>query len=242
MLAGQKCRCTLLPSANSITIRNSTEGSPFWETYSYSSGQEISCILWNPNVHDTVHKSPPLVMHLHGYYTYQGQFDSVILCLLTQWRRTDHWGSASTVCCSTQVPSEHTLHNLCWQSAWSHICLGWQSMWLYSHNSIPYVNARRWLQVIYLIKDKEMFYFEPFHHWVYPTQNSLSITLENKSYWKFHIDKFLPKLSSACSVITMLNQIMLQKTIVMAYYAYFHTIMNYNIIFGGNFLYSINIF
>jgi hypothetical protein len=32
------------------------------------------------------------------------------------------------------------------------------------------------------------------------------------------------------------------KTLVMVYYAYFHSIMNFVIIFGGNYYYNINIF
>jgi len=41
--------------------------------------------------------------------------------------------------------------------------------------------------------------------------------------WKYHIDQLLPELSTA-------------------YYAYFHSIMNYGITFWGNSPYSINIF
>jgi hypothetical protein len=38
-------------------ISNCVEQSPYWETYSRSASKEISCLLWNPNVHSCVLKS-----------------------------------------------------------------------------------------------------------------------------------------------------------------------------------------
>ena len=61
-------------------------------------------------------------------------------------------------------------------------------------------------------------------------------------YWKSHIDELLPKLSTACYAIRVLKPVMSEETLVMIYCAaYFHSIMNYCIIFGGNSSYSINI-
>jgi hypothetical protein len=39
----------------------STQRSPSWETNRFSASQEIPRILWNPNVHHLIHKSPPPV-------------------------------------------------------------------------------------------------------------------------------------------------------------------------------------
>jgi len=40
---------------------NSLEQSPAWEAKNYWASQEISCLLWNLNVHYCVHNSPPPV-------------------------------------------------------------------------------------------------------------------------------------------------------------------------------------
>jgi hypothetical protein len=52
--------------------------------------------------------------------------------------------------------------------------------------------------------------------------------------WKTHIDLILPKLSRACYVIRSMYLINDISTLNMIYYAYFHAIMEYGIIFWGN--------
>jgi hypothetical protein len=60
--------------------------------------------------------------------------------------------------------------------------------------------------------------------------------------WKSHIDQLLPKLSSACYAIRAIKPYVNQETLLMVYHAYFHSIMNYGIIFWGNSSHNINIF
>jgi hypothetical protein len=60
--------------------------------------------------------------------------------------------------------------------------------------------------------------------------------------WKTHIDLILPKLNRACYVVRsmyILNDI---STLKVIYYAYFHTIMEYGIIFWGKLSLSRKVF
>jgi hypothetical protein len=70
----------------------------------------------------------------------------------------------------------------------------------------------------------------------------LGITIENMLYWKSHRDQLLPKFSAACYAVGVLKPFITQEILVMVYYAYFHLIMNYDIIFWGTSPYSKNIF
>lgn len=69
----------------------------------------------------------------------------------------------------------------------------------------------------------------------------LGVTIENTLYWKTQIDQLLSQLSAACYAIRVLKPFMTQKTLLVVYYTYFHSIMDYGIISGGNSPYSINI-
>jgi hypothetical protein len=62
----------------------------------------------------------------------------------------------------------------------------------------------------------------------------LGLIIDNTLYWKSHIDQLLPKRTTACYAIRVIKPLMSQETLVMIYYAYFHSIMNYGIIFWGN--------
>ena len=69
----------------------------------------------------------------------------------------------------------------------------------------------------------------------------LGLCLNNTMVWRVHVDHLIPKLSSAWYAIRTLKQIMSQKMLII-YYAYFHSLMAYGIIFWGNSPYSIHIF
>jgi hypothetical protein len=70
----------------------------------------------------------------------------------------------------------------------------------------------------------------------------LGINIVNTLSWKNHIDQLLPKLSCACYAVRAIKPYVNQETLLMVYYAYSHSIMNYSIIFWGNSSYNINIF
>jgi hypothetical protein len=57
-----------------------------------------------------------------------------------------------------------------------------------------------------------------------------------------HYAEQLIKPHLACYAITVLKYFVHSKTLVMIYYAYFHTVMKYDIHFWGNSPYSIYIF
>jgi hypothetical protein len=56
----------------------------------------------------------------------------------------------------------------------------------------------------------------------------------DETSWKFHIDKLVTKISSACYAIRAVKCLMPQETLKMIYFAYVHSIMMYGIIFEVN--------
>jgi hypothetical protein len=74
------------------------------------------------------------------------------------------------------------------------------------------------------------------------TTKFLGLTLENTPSWKTHIDIIVPKLSSATFAIRTVTPSLSQDSLKMIYYSYFHSIMTYGIILGGNSQYSNIIF
>jgi len=62
----------------------------------------------------------------------------------------------------------------------------------------------------------------------------LELSLNKTIDWRVHIDHPMPKLSSAWHVIRTLKQIISQETLIMIYYAYYHSLMTYGIILLGN--------
>jgi hypothetical protein len=64
----------------------------------------------------------------------------------------------------------------------------------------------------------------------------------DETSWKFHIDKLVTKISSACYAVRAINGFMTQETLKMICFAFVHSIMMYGIILGGNSPNSINVF
>ena len=64
--------------------------------------------------------------------------------------------------------------------------------------------------------------------------NFLGLELHNKINWKNRVIKILPKLSWACYAVRVMYPISCMNMFKMIYFAYFHSIINYGIIFGGN--------
>jgi hypothetical protein len=61
----------------------------------------------------------------------------------------------------------------------------------------------------------------------------LGLELDKNVNWKNHIQKILPKLSSACYLIRRMYLFCNLNTMRMIYLAYFHSVMEYGIIFWG---------
>jgi hypothetical protein len=70
----------------------------------------------------------------------------------------------------------------------------------------------------------------------------LGIHVDSTLSWKIHIEQIIPKLSAACYAMRSIKPFMTQETLKMVYYAYFHSIMNYELIFGGNSSHSVKIY
>jgi len=62
----------------------------------------------------------------------------------------------------------------------------------------------------------------------------LELELDNNMNWKNHVTKILPKLSRACYAVRTMYSFSSLNTLKMIYFAYFHSVINYGIIFWGN--------
>jgi hypothetical protein len=61
----------------------------------------------------------------------------------------------------------------------------------------------------------------------------LGLYINDSMTWKTHIDAILPKLSSACFAVRSVKPYVSHQTLKAIYYAYFHAIMSYGVIFWG---------
>jgi hypothetical protein len=62
----------------------------------------------------------------------------------------------------------------------------------------------------------------------------LGLEINSTLTWKNHIDMIVPKLSKACYAISTMKPFVSLAILRMIYYTYFHSNMNYGIIFWGN--------
>ena len=62
----------------------------------------------------------------------------------------------------------------------------------------------------------------------------LGIHLDSHLNWKDHIDQMIPKLSAACYTVGQMYHISNNNTLKSIYFAYFHSIIKYGIMFRGN--------
>jgi hypothetical protein len=70
----------------------------------------------------------------------------------------------------------------------------------------------------------------------------LGLKIDNRLSWKGHMDYIIPRLNSACYCMRAVKPYVLQNTLKLIYYSYFHSIMTYGLIFWGSLTGSIKIF
>jgi hypothetical protein len=83
-----------------------------------------------------------------------------------------------------------------------------------------------------MVKKWRLFQFQFINH--FPLAGTLN--------WKIPIDLRLSKMNTEFYTIKTLKQTLTQYTLIMVYFTYFHSVMNYGIIFWGNSGYSNKIF
>jgi hypothetical protein len=62
----------------------------------------------------------------------------------------------------------------------------------------------------------------------------LGLQIDNNLNWKRRIEYIIPKLSSACFTMRTIVPLMRIATLKPVYYAYFHSVLSYGLIFWGN--------
>jgi hypothetical protein len=62
----------------------------------------------------------------------------------------------------------------------------------------------------------------------------LGIMIDNTLSWKSHIDKTVPILSQACYISRAVKPFLTKDVLKMIFYAYFHLVMTYGLLFWGN--------
>jgi hypothetical protein len=67
-----------------------------------------------------------------------------------------------------------------------------------------------------------------------PNIKFLVLGLDKHMEWKIPIEQIIPKMSNACYAIRSMYPFTNMTTLKIIYFAYFHSIMEYGIIFRGN--------
>jgi hypothetical protein len=70
----------------------------------------------------------------------------------------------------------------------------------------------------------------------------LGLEIAKHLSWKTHIERIIPRLSSACYAIRSMFHFSNMDTLKMIYFEYFHSILKYGIMFWGNHTDSISVF
>jgi len=66
--------------------------------------------------------------------------------------------------------------------------------------------------------------------------------IDNTLSWKGHIDKIVPRLNQACYKIRAVKPFSSQDILKTNYYAYFHSVMTYGLLFWENSSHSMDVF
>jgi hypothetical protein len=72
--------------------------------------------------------------------------------------------------------------------------------------------------------------------------NFLGVNINNTLSWKTHIDKILPKVSSACFAMRGVKQFVSPQMLKAIYYSHLHSIISYGVIFWGHIAPSTRVF
>jgi hypothetical protein len=59
----------------------------------------------------------------------------------------------------------------------------------------------------------------------------LGLQIDNRLNWTNHIDKLIPTLSGACYAVRSMLHVSNTDTLKSVYFAYFHSVMKYGIVF-----------
>jgi len=70
----------------------------------------------------------------------------------------------------------------------------------------------------------------------------LGMHIDNHMNWTNHVEQILPKLSAACFSIRKLIHTLYPDILHMVYFVYFHSVLQYGIIFWGNSTHSHQVF